>query len=182
VLDFHYKVVQLNNLSWRDYLNSTNPLAVALMARMQIAPNDRWRVKATCLRLLAGLPLSAAQRRMLAAFVSIYLPLDTQETELFQAELDTWQEETKETVVELMTEWEVKGLEQGRIEGRIEGRTEERQELILRQLTRKVGPLPEAVQSRVVALPPDVLLDLSEALLDFSSLNDLTDWLKRSNV
>jgi predicted transposase YdaD len=73
-----------------------------------------------------------------------------------------------------MTEWEVKG--------RIEGRTEERQELILRLLTRKVGPLPEAVQSRVVALPPDVLLDLSEALLDFSSLNDLTDWLKRSNV
>jgi hypothetical protein len=58
----------------------------------------------------------------------------------------------------------------------------ERQELILRQLTRKVGPLPEAVQSRVVALSPDVLLDLSEALLDFSSLNDLTDWLKRSNV
>jgi hypothetical protein len=144
------------------------------MARMQIAPNDRWRVKATCLRLLAGLPLSAAQRRMLAAFVSIYLPLDTHETELFQAELDTWQEETKETVVELMTEWEVKG--------RIEGRTDERQELVLRLLTRKVGPLPEAVQSRVVALPPEMLLDLSEALLDFSSLNDLTDWLKRSNV
>jgi hypothetical protein len=73
-----------------------------------------------------------------------------------------------------MTEWEVKG--------RIEGRTDERQELVLRLLTRKVGPLPEAVQSRVVALPPEMLLDLSEALLDFSSLNDLTDWLKRSNV
>ena len=180
VLDFYYKVVQLNNLSWRDYLNSTNPLAVALMARMQIAPNDRWRVKATCLRLLAGLPLSAAQRRMLAAFVSIYLPLDTHETELFQAELDTWREETKETVVELMTEWEVKGLEQGRIEGRIEGRTEERQELILRLLTRKVGLLPQDVQNRIVALSPDTLLDLSEALLDFSSLSDLTDWLERN--
>jgi predicted transposase YdaD len=71
-----------------------------------------------------------------------------------------------------MTEWEVKG--------RIEGRTEERQELILRQLTRKLGPLPEAVQSRVVVLPPEMLLDLSEALLDFSSLNDLTDWLDRN--
>jgi hypothetical protein len=67
-----------------------------------------------------------------------------------------------------MTEWEVKG------------RTEERQELILRQLTRNLGPLPETMQSRVVALPPDTLLDLSEALLDFSSLNDLTDWLDRS--
>jgi predicted transposase YdaD len=71
-----------------------------------------------------------------------------------------------------MTEWEVKG--------RIEGRTEERQELILRLLTRKVGPLPEAVQGRVIALPPEMLLDLSEALLDFSSLNDLTDWLERN--
>jgi predicted transposase YdaD len=82
--------------------------------------------------------------------------------------------------VELMTEWEVKGLEQGRIEGRIEGRTEERQELVLRLLTRKVGPLPEAVPIWVVALSPDTLLDLSEALLDFSSLNDLTDWLDRN--
>jgi predicted transposase YdaD len=74
--------------------------------------------------------------------------------------------------VELMTEWKVKG--------RIEGRTEERQELVLRLLTRKVGLLPEAVQSRVVALSPDVLLDLSEVLLDFSSLNDLTEWLERN--
>jgi hypothetical protein len=36
------------------------------------------------------------------------------------------------------------------------------------------------MQSRVVALPPDTLLDLSEALLDFSSLKDLTDWLERN--
>lgn len=70
--------------------------------------------------------------------------------------------------MELMTEWEVKG------------RTEERQELILRQLTRKLGPLPEAVPIWVVALSPDTLLDLSEALLDFSSLSDLTDWLERN--
>ena len=70
--------------------------------------------------------------------------------------------------MELMTEWEVKG------------RIEERQELVLRLLTRKVGPLPEAVQSRVVALSPDTLLELSEALLAFSNLNDLTEWLERS--
>ena len=78
--------------------------------------------------------------------------------------------------MELMTEWEVKGLEQGRIEGR----TEERQELVLRLLTRKVGLLPQDVQNRIVALSSDMLLDLSEALLDFSNLNDLTDWLERN--
>ncbi|MFP4438232.1 MAG: DUF4351 domain-containing protein [Chloroflexaceae bacterium] len=56
----------------------------------------------------------------------------------------------------------------------------ERQELILRQLTRKLGPLPETMQNRVVALSPDALLALSEALLDFNSLNDLTDWLDQN--
>ena len=146
---------------------------VPTSVRMRIAPRDRWRVKASCLRLLAGMPLSAAQRRMLAAFVSIYLPLNERENGLFQAELGTWQAETKEQVVELMTEWELKG----RMEGRIEGRTEERQELTLRLLTRKVGILPADVQAQIGALSPDTLLDLSEALLDFSSLDDLTDWL-----
>ena len=71
--------------------------------------------------------------------------------------------------MELLTEWELKG--------RTEGRTEERQELIVRQLTRKVGILPADIQAQIVALPPDTLLDVSEALLDFSSLDNLTDWL-----
>jgi hypothetical protein len=53
------------------------------------------------MRQLAGLPLTQAQQRMLAAFVSIYLPLHGQANHLFQAELATWQPETKEAVVEL---------------------------------------------------------------------------------
>ncbi len=38
VLDFHYRVIQLNQLSWRDYVHHQNPVASALMAKMQIAP------------------------------------------------------------------------------------------------------------------------------------------------
>ncbi len=41
VLDFRYKVIQLNRLNWRDYLNNPNPVACALMAKMRIAPEDR---------------------------------------------------------------------------------------------------------------------------------------------
>ncbi len=57
VLDFNYAVIQLNCLNWREFLQQPNPVAAALMARMQIQPADRPKVKAECLRLLATLHL-----------------------------------------------------------------------------------------------------------------------------
>ncbi|MBI3208140.1 MAG: Rpn family recombination-promoting nuclease/putative transposase, partial [Candidatus Solibacter usitatus] len=43
VLRFTYRVVQLNRLSWRRFVNSPNPVASALMAKMKIADRDRPR-------------------------------------------------------------------------------------------------------------------------------------------
>lgn len=53
------------------------------------------------------------------------------------------------------------------------------QSLILRQLNRRVGTLPEAIQTHVEALPLERLEMLGEALLDFTSLADLESWLAR---
>ena len=69
------------------------------------------------------------------------------------------------------------GLAEGREEGQAKGRTEGQRTLVLRQLTRKVGPLAPELQARVAALDPEALLTLSEALLDFTSMADLTAWL-----
>lgn len=44
VLQFNYDVIQLNRLNWREYLQQQNPVASALMAKMNIAPKDRPRV------------------------------------------------------------------------------------------------------------------------------------------
>jgi len=41
VMQFRYDVVQLNRLRWRDYLRHENPAANALMAKMQMTPEDR---------------------------------------------------------------------------------------------------------------------------------------------
>jgi hypothetical protein len=41
VLEFNYQVVQLNRLNWRDFLNQPNPVASALMAKMNIAEKER---------------------------------------------------------------------------------------------------------------------------------------------
>jgi len=44
VLDFSFQAIQLNRLNWRDYLRQANPVASALMAKMNIASADRPRV------------------------------------------------------------------------------------------------------------------------------------------
>jgi predicted transposase/invertase (TIGR01784 family) len=49
---------------------------------------------------------------------------------------------------------------------------------ILRQIVKKVGELPQNVRSSVELLSIDRLEALGEALLDFSSLQDLQNWLE----
>ncbi|MCG8349159.1 MAG: DUF4351 domain-containing protein [Chloroflexales bacterium] len=62
------------------------------------------------------------------------------------------------------------------------GRAEGQREIVVRLLARKIGALPEAVQERVSALSAEQVLALGEALLDFSSLADLTAWLDAQDV
>jgi predicted transposase/invertase (TIGR01784 family) len=68
------------------------------------------------------------------------------------------------------------GREEGREQGREEGIKRERS-LIQRQLTRRVGELPENLRQRVENLSLEQLESLGEALLDFTSLADLQSWL-----
>ena len=63
-------------------------------------------------------------------------------------------------------------------EAKDEGREEEAIALVTRQLTRRLRQeLSEAMRSRLITLPLPVLEDLSEALLDFTILSDLEQWL-----
>jgi hypothetical protein len=40
VLEFRFRQVQLNQLSWREYMQHHNPVAVAFMTHMRIEPKD----------------------------------------------------------------------------------------------------------------------------------------------
>jgi predicted transposase/invertase (TIGR01784 family) len=62
-------------------------------------------------------------------------------------------------------------------EGREEGRKVEASSLILRQLTRRVGELSPELSDRIESLSLEELESLGEALLDFSTVTDLTNWL-----
>ncbi len=50
--------------------------------------------------------------------------------------------------------------------------------LILRQLTRRVGNVPESLQTQIEALSLAQLEDLGEALLEFTRPEDLENWLQ----
>lgn len=63
-------------------------------------------------------------------------------------------------------------------EAKEEGREEQTIALVSRQLTRRLQQeLSESVRSQLTTLPLPILEDLSEALLDFTSLADLEHWL-----
>lgn len=59
-----------------------------------------------------------------------------------------------------------------------EGLEDGERSLILRLLTRKFGELSNQVRSQIESLSLEQLEALSEVLLDFSSLEDLTRWLQ----
>ena len=61
-------------------------------------------------------------------------------------------------------------------EGREEGREEGEKSLVLRQLARRVGELPQQVRQQVESLSLEQLENLGEALLDFSGMSDLDAW------
>ncbi|MBI3930110.1 MAG: flagellar assembly protein H [Armatimonadetes bacterium] len=117
VLRFRYRVIQLSRLQWRDFLGRQNPVACALMARMNIAQDERPRVKAQCLRLLLQLKLDPAKIGLIAGFVDSYLRLSETETLDFEAELAEFGEKEQHQIVEITTSWKEEGLEQGRREG-----------------------------------------------------------------
>ncbi|BAZ05789.1 DUF4351 domain-containing protein [Calothrix sp. NIES-3974] len=173
VLEFNYRVVQLNQLDWRDFVSTPNPVASALIAKMRMDRQERPRVKLSSLQLLVSLGLNPAQIEQISQFIDVYLDLNPQEEAIFRQQLASIEPTQEEEVMEIVTSWQ----RQGRIEGRIEGLIEGKREMVVRLLNRRVGTLTPQLQERIQRLSVSQLEDLGEALLDFNAIADLENWL-----
>ncbi|WP_071518353.1 DUF4351 domain-containing protein [Geitlerinema sp. PCC 9228] len=71
------------------------------------------------------------------------------------------------------------GLEQGLEQGRQEGRQEAEVQLVWRQLNRRLGNLDPSLEQQIRRLSVEQVETLAEALLDFSSVEDLQAWLQQ---
>lgn len=158
VLDFHYRVVQLNRLPWWRFVRAHNPIASALMARTKVAPRDRPKVKLECLRLLVTLRLDPARMHLIAAFVDSYLRLSANEDVVFRRSLGKSDKAPKAQadVVEFHTSWELRG------------------EVLLDILTSRFAVVAVPVVARIQEIrSPEELQDLTRRALRAESLAEL---------
>jgi predicted transposase YdaD len=81
---------------------------------------------------------------------------------------------------ELQAEAKAEAIAEARQEVRQEVRQEEGRSLVLRQLNRRVGEVSEAARSHIETLSLEQIEALADALLDFSVVEDLTNWLEEN--
>jgi predicted transposase YdaD len=98
--------------------------------------------------------------------VESMLGITLKETRVYQEVKEEGRKEGREEGLE-------EGLEQG-IEQGIEQATIN---LVIRLLTKRFGRISQKIRKSISALPLSVVEELSEALLDFQSLDDLQTWL-----
>jgi hypothetical protein len=171
VLEFNYRVIQLNRLDWRDFLQHQNPVASALMAKMKMKREERRQVKVECLRLALTLRLNPAKMQMLAGFVNTYLKLsETEEQWVLNQVTDLI---PKGANMEWITPWHSQGMR----EGRKEGRKEEALAILMRQFKHRFGTMKGADETRLSKLSLAEIEELSEAFLDFKQAAGLARWL-----
>jgi predicted transposase YdaD len=157
-----------------EYLARPEPLAWAFAALMDSGSWSRAELKMACLRRIAGLK-GRSDPFLLVDCVENYLQLDSREVAEFDALRS--RRENKEVRAVAMT-WsetqQAKGREEGRTEGMIQGTQKGARQLLLHQLGKRFGPLPENVRRRVETITSlDRLTELAERVLSARSLEDM---------
>ena len=78
-------------------------------------------------------------------------------------------------------EGKAQGIQEGKAQGIQEGMQEGKRSLLLKQLSRKLGAIPDEIKVRLYQLAPELLDVLSEALFDLENSQDLDNWLRNIN-
>ena len=150
--------------------NNTNPFAVIVSAHLQANQTrknqqERFRNKLSLTRRLYQQGFSRQDLLNLYRFIDWVMGLPPS---LEQDFLETIRQFEEENRMPYVTNAERFGLKQG---------LERETNLVLRQINRRVGSISSEVETQIRELPVDQLEDLGEALLDFSSEQDLLAWL-----
>lgn len=69
-------MVELKKMNWRDYIQSDNPVAAALLAKMGYSKDEKVQVKMEFLRMLVRMQLNPARTRFITGFFEQYLTLE----------------------------------------------------------------------------------------------------------
>jgi predicted DNA-binding ribbon-helix-helix protein len=169
---------------WAELEQSRNLFATVVMAHLkaQETQRDAKQRKDSKLSLIRRLYEEGYSRKdvlNLFKFIDWVMILPESLKQTFWTELKAYEEGR---TMPYITSVEQIGFERGRQEGEQLGRHNEALSMILRQLTRRFGEVPEELRSPISRLSIEQLEDLGEALLDFSAIADLEVWLQHHLV
>lgn len=176
-LNFEFGTVKLWDYQtrWAELEASDNPFATVVMAHLKTQqttkkPQERKSWKFSLIRRLYEQGWLEKDIRNLYRFIDWVMILPK------ALEVEFWEEFKQfeqERTMSYITTGERIGYERGREEGRQEGE----QILVLRLLQKRFGELPEQLRLDIQILSLNQLEELGEALLDFTAIEDLFNWL-----
>lgn len=134
ILRFQFLKVELRNNHWRQFIESDNPVAAALLAKMGYNEKDRRELRIAYLRMILRLraKLDDARLALIMSVADLYFRPDKEEEEAILRELKQLYPKEGEQIMELMPAWKKWGYEEGWEEGK-----EEERQLIIRKLLDK---------------------------------------------
>ena len=173
VLHFEFFKVQLKKLSWRTYLSSNNPVAAALLGKMDYQPKERVQIKLEFLRMLTHLRVDPARMQLITGFFESYLVLNVEEEKVLQQKVNKeLKPEEVQKVMEITTSWHEKG--------RQEGRQESYRAILLKQIKKRLGTVPADIEQSVAGMNVEQLDLLAEKILEVVTEEDLRQVMIRN--
>ncbi|HLP88679.1 MAG TPA: DUF4351 domain-containing protein, partial [Nostocaceae cyanobacterium] len=106
---------------------------------------------------------------LISGFIDTYLRLNAAEEQQLERELKQANLVEEEKVMQIVTSWMEKGIEQGITQGELR--------IIKKQLKRRFINIEPSLEKRIDSLSSEKLENLSEAIFDLQSLEDLIKWL-----
>ncbi len=153
IVRFQYWKVSLRKQDWRRFVDSDNPVAAALLAKMGYNKKDRRELRSAYLRMLLRLRgrLDDARMALIMSVADVYYKPNVDEDESILKEWLANNSKEGEMIMELMPAWKrwgyeegiEEGIEKGIEKGIARGREEARREVAIRMLSK--GTPPEEV-------------------------------------
>jgi flagellar biosynthesis/type III secretory pathway protein FliH len=114
-----YLMVHLVKENWREYISKNNPVAAALLSKMNYTEEEKVRIKIEFARMMANMQLDLAKSTILTTFFETYLQLNREQEEEYKRQLSVaLKPEEVEQFVQLTTSYHEEGRKEGKEEGK----------------------------------------------------------------
>jgi len=174
ILDFRFAVIDLARLEARHYAQKMNAAAMALSARMRVDAAARVSLAVDFISNTVRAKWTAKELDAVCRFFFAYQEFTGEEGLKLQRKLGSIRDMQIPKEVLRRNPLVRFGMTEGRREGRHQGEIE----LVMRQLTRRLGAIPARQRQAIRRLTFAGIEALGEALLDFRTRTDLSRWLK----